>query len=250
MLGERAFTYVPGNTPLHRWSSRDISMPRLGLVSKTLFFFLVEAAITRVHDYTDMSTTIAVNSTVALMAAITLGIVAGRRKAEALISELWSVAKLTILAGIPMLGAVITLSASLGFDSGYSLADAPRVFIVLAVVVSALLAVAALYMATTSLSDIIAVIPGRGRMRAFVALTLISLARAEPDLVARLTAIRELEAPSVKNRYAARMRIVVRYPKRIFYLLTTMVWQLIAVTSIPVYLSIRSERTNQKKEGS
>jgi hypothetical protein len=249
MTGERAFTYVPGKTFLHRWSSRYGTMPRAGLATKVLFFFVVEAAITRGHEFTTIYIGVTTNAIVTLMSILGLGAAAGRLKARALVYELWSIARLTIIAGLPMFGAVIALSRSLDFDAGYSLNDAPRIFLLLAAVMSALLAVAALFMATTSLADIVAAIPGSGRARSFIALTLISLARAEPDLLARLAAVRELDVPRTKNWWGARLRTITQYPMRMLYLLTTMVWQLISVTSVPVYLSLQME-THPTKERS
>jgi hypothetical protein len=245
---EHAFTFSPGRSFLHRWSQRDGRHPTLRLVSKALSFLIVEAILSRMYERVSFSAAVLLDAGVVFGALGLLQISTGSAKVVAVLNELVSVVKLTLVIGLPVFTIAMALASLISGEAAYSWQDVPRVFSLLAGTLATLLSVASLFMATTSLADTIFAIPGDGMLRTFVSLTLISFARAEPELVTRLIALKAMEPPSGGTEAMKLLRRARQYPGRIFLLLTSVVWQLIAVSSIPIYLTLCEESQYRRSE--
>jgi len=125
------------------------------LVSKASSFLIVEALLSRVHEHVSFTSAVVIDTSVVMVALGLLRMSTGPAKVSAVVSELVSVVKLTLVIGLPVFTLATALASLIGGGAEYSWRDVPRVFTLLAATLATLLSVASVFMATTSLADVI-----------------------------------------------------------------------------------------------
>lgn len=227
---ESPFSYIPGTSHLHKWSSVEGPLWWVGVSTKAIVFIIVEFALARVGYWQGPLTGLLTYVLVFVLGIGFFVLLVGSYRAQLLLRDCGVVGGLGLSVGLPIYWLATLLVYRMGYGPRQTFIGSAWIIVTLVAAICAMLAVAALFMATTSFAASLRQMRGSPGLRAFLAIAFTYFPRFEEDILAGGLALQSL-CRGARISWAERSR-------RFVLLICALLWRIIAVTSRQVYLAM------------
>jgi hypothetical protein len=234
---ESAFTYVPGTTPLHRWSSITTGWG-WRITSKATIFVICFMLLVQCSVWFSWKLALTVYGITYVVAAAMLAAVSSWHKTILLLRDTGVLYVLGVLIGLPLYVGGLVLVQLSGLTHGDPPLGAAATVVLLISLMSASLAIAAVFFSTTSIAALLGGAKAGSEFKYFIAIILTYFPRFEQSIGSAEIASRSLATGWAEN--STRLERVKRFFNHFGLLIVGQVWNIVAISGPRYFLALKA----------